>query len=479
MFGQPAELDEVADSPAPRSYPDATRPDVSASFAEAHGGGAVLSPMPIGGRVDGVLLRALSAPPGRAEVDRTHALAVLLGARLGEARGRSALRAAHGALNRLTAVVGDAVVISTASGVVAWANDHGCEVFGAPSGSLTGHQLDALLPGIAVDDERWEGQARPVVGGPRDVVVESRTFVDGDPTRAYVHLVHSTVELEDRRAMLAGIVDVDLDTGLPNHAGLLRAVEAEVALARKYNAFCSVLVVEVPNLPQAEARLEEPEDLLRAIGEAMGRAVRRSDTVARLPAGRFGLLLSRGSREQARALAPKLVKLVASASALAAGLAEGLTCTVGMAQFPDDGDSPDDVLGSAFAAARQAREQGKRWAFFAETDEELRSAEVARPGALATGGPVQDVEIIAQVDDLFEVEAGSASMSVSGTYAPFSMPASGDHATLSGPMPLRPPDPDETPSGLFARPTRIDGGHGEILTDDSSELLLALGGEGE
>ncbi len=504
VYGHVGELDEAAEASEPRRYPDPDRPLVSAALAGAAGGGAVLAAVPIGGRVDGVLLRALAQDADRLEADRTQALALLLGARLGEIRGRHALRAAHGALNRLTGVVGDAIVVSDARGAVSWTNDRAAVAFGAPPGALAGHRLDALLPGIAVDEERWEGRARPVIGAPRDVVVESQPFVDGDPERAWVHLVHTPTEIEERRALLAGVIDVDLDTGLPNHHGLVRAVESELALARKYNAFCSVLVVEVEGLTAHGEQMDEPEDLYRAVDEAIGRGLRRSDTVGRLPADRYGVLLSRGSRDQARELAPRLIKLVKSASALAAGLPRGLPAIVGIAHFPDDGVSPDEILGSALMAIEQARDKKKKWAFFEDDDARLRSGELeapvpwphesaSTPGAPTTGLPVEDEHLIAQIDDLFEVEAGSASMSTSGTYSPLAVPEGGDHETLSGPMPLRHDpdetpsgpinrpqplrrDPDETPSGPVERPAALHG-RGEVLQNDSSELLLALGEE--
>jgi predicted signal transduction protein with EAL and GGDEF domain len=101
------------------------------------------------------------------------------------------------------------------------------------------------------------------------------------------------------------------------------------------------------------------DQLLQQLSQQLARCVRRSDMVARLGADEFAVLLANlARRSDAGLVADKLYARIAQPQRV--GQHElFVTPSMGIAVFPDDGDTPDALLGHAELALRLAKAEGR------------------------------------------------------------------------------------------------------------------------
>lgn len=157
----------------------------------------------------------------------------------------------------------------------------------------------------------------------------------------------------------------DRITGLPNHASFQVSLGEAVALAKRHRDSFAVMFASV----EAEAGGEGPmadagiRQLLKEIGSRLRGAVRASDTVARLSADEFAIILrdSQGSVGAVR-VANKVINELGRALHIG-GRAVTLRGSIGISLFPDDADNGDGLLTKAESAMQAARSRGgeDRW----------------------------------------------------------------------------------------------------------------------
>jgi len=103
------------------------------------------------------------------------------------------------------------------------------------------------------------------------------------------------------------------------------------------------------------------DELLRQLAGRLRTILRTSDTVARLSGTRFGILLPPFSLMNDPAVAAKRVAAVADTPCTIGGQAVVLALRMGLARYPDDGRTADELLrraarGALTKTARRQRE---------------------------------------------------------------------------------------------------------------------------
>jgi diguanylate cyclase (GGDEF)-like protein len=143
-------------------------------------------------------------------------------------------------------------------------------------------------------------------------------------------------------------------TGLANRRTLDRLLELEVARAGRQGVALSIALFEVDRLEeiQRDAGNEAADEALRRAAQVLSQSVRLVDTIARYGHDQF-MLLAPGSDGQA--VAERLVKGIA---ALAPVEGKAVTVSAGIASFPMDGRTPEELLEVAERAKNAAREAG-------------------------------------------------------------------------------------------------------------------------
>lgn len=156
------------------------------------------------------------------------------------------------------------------------------------------------------------------------------------------------IEREARKAYAT-----DLMTGLPNRTQLIEHLSQVLALREREPAPVSLLVFRMDGFQGIEGAHgpESANVVRRKVAVRLRGGVRSSDVVASLGADVFAVLLpSTESPADAQRVVDKLVRMLRDPFNVA-GITVGVTAHVGVAQYPQDGQQPDDLLRHASAAA--------------------------------------------------------------------------------------------------------------------------------
>lgn len=194
----------------------------------------------------------------------------------------------------------------------------------------------------------------------------------------------------DRAAMLSGVVDrlavalstaardwrlhvqanFDLLTGLPNRAYLLELLSQRVSASHTDHCRGAVLFLDLDRFKQTNDTLGHAagDTLLRLAAERIRIAVRESDTVARIGGDEFAVVLpALASSRDAGLVATNLTTALARPFEID-GQKVYAGASVGIALFPDDGRSAEELLKRADTAMYRAKERGRgRYAFFRQS----------------------------------------------------------------------------------------------------------------
>jgi diguanylate cyclase (GGDEF)-like protein len=150
------------------------------------------------------------------------------------------------------------------------------------------------------------------------------------------------------------VANSDLLTGLANSRTMLRVMELELARAARQGAEITFALFDVDDLTRindSDGR-GAGDDVLREVAAVVGESVRAVDTVARWGGDEF-LVVAPGAK--GTTVAERIVNAVA---ARAGETNRRITVSAGIARFPADGSTPEELVQAAAAALHAAQAAG-------------------------------------------------------------------------------------------------------------------------
>jgi two-component system cell cycle response regulator len=173
--------------------------------------------------------------------------------------------------------------------------------------------------------------------------------------------LHVNVEALTRaNERLQSLATTDTLTGLPNHRAMVAALEAELERSDRYGRPCSVMFFDLDHFkalndscghPAGDAALAELAALVRG-------HLRSIDTVARWGGEEFLVLMPETQIDDAQRIGEQIRALVAGHTFSPAGGLR-LTCSIGVASFPQDGRRRDTLVVAADQAMYAAKKLGR------------------------------------------------------------------------------------------------------------------------
>ncbi len=241
------------------------------------------------------------------------------------------------------------------------------EAFRQAGGGGTGVLLIALLLAAALAAyvgslivrplQRLSGVAAKVAAG--DTSVELPTGAGGEVgqlTQVFKNLV-SRVREREGQGELERLSVTDALTGLYNRRHLMGTLANEVQRSRRLRRTFSVLLADVDHFKQyndTHGHLGGDAALVK-IAEILRQTTRGVDSVARYGGEEFVVMLIEAPIATAAAVGERLRARVA-AEDFGAGR---LTVSVGAAEYPTHGETPEELIASADAAMYQAKNEGR------------------------------------------------------------------------------------------------------------------------
>jgi len=158
-------------------------------------------------------------------------------------------------------------------------------------------------------------------------------------------------------------------TGLPNRASFARALEDEIAHARRHGQSFAVLCLDLDRFKEVNDLFGHPvgDTLLQRVGQALLSTVEGLGSAARLGGDEFAVLLA---NVQTAGRAGRIAEQLLDAFRLdneQAGSGAMISASIGIAMFPDNADDAEHLMSQADTALYRAKQEGRGIYRFYET----------------------------------------------------------------------------------------------------------------
>ena len=173
-------------------------------------------------------------------------------------------------------------------------------------------------------------------------------------------------EVRQEQAKLHRQANFDSLTGLPNRMMALDRINQEISRARRSQQRFAMFFIDLDSFKNVNDSLGHAvgDELLVATGARVQAILRDADTVARLGGDEFLVLAPDvGSDKQIEEVAERLIRAISEPHELN-GRKVIARCSIGIALFPDNGDSVETLMANADNAMYQAKGTGQGSAIF-------------------------------------------------------------------------------------------------------------------
>lgn len=168
-------------------------------------------------------------------------------------------------------------------------------------------------------------------------------------------------ELKRTQASLQHLASHDVLTGLPNRMLFRDRLRRAMRDSNRSPCLATVMLIDLDRFKNINDTLGHHwgDELLRAVADRITACVRETDTVARLGGDEFGIVLhSVVHQRDAGRVAGKILQALRAPVELQ-GHRLFVTASIGIAIYPNDGDTVDELLVEADVAMYQAKDTGK------------------------------------------------------------------------------------------------------------------------
>ncbi|MDX2010920.1 MAG: diguanylate cyclase [Myxococcaceae bacterium] len=170
-----------------------------------------------------------------------------------------------------------------------------------------------------------------------------------------------TRELQDANARLERLAVTDGLTGLFNHRRFQEALHSELLRCERHKRPLAVLMLDVDFFKKVNDSMGHPagDELLRRLAEVLSKDLRQTDLIARYGGEEFAVLLPETTKAEALQVGERMREAVEARINENTTWPQRITVSVGVATFPEDAKSAEDLLEAADQALYVAKRQGR------------------------------------------------------------------------------------------------------------------------
>ena len=191
-----------------------------------------------------------------------------------------------------------------------------------------------------------------------------------NPDGRITHIVAAAVDISEHKANEARIHHLahhDVLTDLPNRSLCMERLRMAVDLAGRHQGHVAVVFLDLDRFKNINDSMGHHvgDALLRSVSQRLLHAVRAGDTVSRLGGDEFVVVLSQvdNVEEISHIVNERMIPLVRQPHSVE-GVELTVSCSAGIAVFPQDGRDIDHLMRHADAAMYQAKAAGRDLAMF-------------------------------------------------------------------------------------------------------------------
>jgi len=292
----------------------------------------------------------------------------------------------------------DALVAAGTDRVIRLANDAAVRLIGLPASEMVGRPIESLIELGEYEDLVWGAlDTRDSLTGfetfivnrctDRRIPVEINWSVlrDGDGMRIGALAVCRDVTvtrpllhvMNEANQELQALAVSDPVTGLYNHRHFQAALRVEVERARRHNRSTSLLMIDVDLFKPINDTYGHAfgDEVLRELARAIEGELRATDVPCRYGGDEFAVVLPETDADEARRVAQRMLDTVRALPVRPPRGSEALrlSLSIGVATYPEDGETAGDLIASADSRLYLAKQSGRSQV----------AAETERPGSLA------------------------------------------------------------------------------------------------
>ena len=208
----------------------------------------------------------------------------------------------------------------------------------------------------------YDAQVESSTGRRMDVVFHKSVFEQGsDKKPGIVGVMTDITQQKELERKLTHLSLHDTLTGVPNRMHFIRHLSQAIFRARRHGRSLAVFFIDLDGFKEVNDTLghDAGDTVLRQIAQRLQKVMRQSDFIARFGGDEFVVMAEEVSdRSSVDSVAAKLMDAV-SESCPVKGETRTLSTSIGIAFYPDQGDTPDDLINHADQAMYHAKSQGR------------------------------------------------------------------------------------------------------------------------
>jgi len=194
-----------------------------------------------------------------------------------------------------------------------------------------------------------------------------------DATGVVAHYIFSCLDITDRKAseeQVRYLAHHDALTGLPNRTVAEARLQQAILQSRRSGQPLAVLFIDLDRFKTINDSLghQTGDALLRQVALRLGHCIRDADTVSRFGGDEFVVLLNGVSGSGEALQIAQRLRVALSAPYAVDKVELNVSCSVGIAMFPDDAQDMDELMRHADAAMYEAKASGRDSVYFFTRD---------------------------------------------------------------------------------------------------------------
>ena len=180
-------------------------------------------------------------------------------------------------------------------------------------------------------------------------------------TTGYVAAFSDISKMKQSQERLDYLAHHDTLTGLPNRLLFNERLNQSIVRATRHGKRLIVFFIDLDRFKYINDSLshQHGDELLKQVSTRLSNCIRKEDTVARISGDEFTVLLEDISSPQDSIIVVRKIMAAFAQPFEILNTQVRVTCSLGICVFPDDGNSPAELLKQADAAMYQAKEEGR------------------------------------------------------------------------------------------------------------------------
>ncbi|MCS3903547.1 diguanylate cyclase (GGDEF)-like protein/PAS domain S-box-containing protein [Methylohalomonas lacus] len=225
-------------------------------------------------------------------------------------------------------------------------------------------------------DGYWKGELEKTNKAGEKLIIESRWTLSsesGDGLSAILHIGTDITQRKRDEAHINQLAFYDALTGLPNRSLFMDRLKQTLAAAQRQGQTVAVMFLDLSRFKEInDTQGHDIGDLvLIEVGRRLQDNLREGETLARLGGDEFIVIAVDVDHNRAALIAERLQRTV-RAPLRVAGETFGLSVSIGIAFYPQDASTPEELLKQTDIAMYRAKHSGSDHCFYrSEMSEEL------------------------------------------------------------------------------------------------------------